>query len=215
MIQPTDTVLFQGDSITDAGRDRGSDAPNDPAALGRGYAHYAAAMLLARRDGDAVRVFNRGVSGNRVTNLRDRWQADCLDLQPDVLSVLIGVNDSWHGVAKGTPENGVPLDEYEAVYRQILDRAKDANPDLRLVLCEPFTAKCGAVMVLDFFPDIDERRGIVKRLAADYGAVFVPFQQVFDDAAQSRPHESLASDGVHPTVAGHMLMAQAWVAATA
>jgi lysophospholipase L1-like esterase len=97
LIQPGNTVLFQGDSITDAHRNRDQgDQPNHQPALGGGYAWMAGSQLLVSRDADELKVFNRGVSGNKVYQLADRWQEDCLDLKPDVLSILIGVNDVWH-----------------------------------------------------------------------------------------------------------------------
>src|SRR5690606_14706489 len=129
---------------------------NSVESLGRGYAFLAAARLLERLPGGSLRVFNRGISGNRVTQLAERWKADCLDLRPTVVSILIGVNDTWHGTAKGTPENGVPLDRYEATYRQLLQETAAALPGVRLVLCEPFVLRCGAVNEA-WFPEFDER----------------------------------------------------------
>lgn len=211
-IQPSEVVLFQGDSITDCGRDRASAAqPNHGPALGYGYAFFAGAMLLDRFSRGHMKVYNRGISGNRVTNLQQRWQEDCIDLKPTVLSILIGINDTWHGVAKGTPENGVPLEKYDMVYRQILDDAKNALPGLKLVICEPFVTECGAVTELNFHPDVEGRQAIARQIALDYGAVFVPFQSAFDQAVVESSAADLAGDGVHPTVKGHMLMARTWL----
>ncbi len=208
MFQPDDVVLFQGDSITDAGRARDAKAANDPGALGRGYVYFTAAMLRAKHPGENLRIYNRGISGNKVWQLQERWGPDCLDLKPDVLSILIGVNDTWHG--QNDPALRVPLDKYERVYREILDAARQANPDLRLVLCEPFVLKCGAVTDA-WFPEIDQRREIVKRLADEYDAVFVAFQSLFDELAGQAEPTYWLSDGVHPTLAGHMQMAWKWM----
>lgn len=211
MLEPDAVVLFQGDSITDAGRNRETaNRANGPGALGQGYAMIAAAGLLATQP--QARVYNRGISGNRVTNLQTRWQEDCLDLKPDVLSILIGVNDTWHGVAKGTPENGVPIDKYTEVYLEIIQQAKSANPDLILLVCEPFVTECGAVTELNFHPDIDQRLEAARDVAKQTGATLVPFQKAFKDAvAQAGDPALLAGDGVHPSLAGHGLMAEVWL----
>ncbi|MBC8443132.1 SGNH/GDSL hydrolase family protein [PVC group bacterium] len=208
MLQAHDVILFQGDSITDAGRNRDCSAPNDAAGLGRGYAVMAAAALLAARPSDGLQIHNRGVGGNKVWQLEERWQTDCLDLKPNLLSVLIGVNDTWHG--QNDPALRVPMDQYERVYRKLLDDAKDANPEIRLVLCEPFTLRVGAVTD-SWFPEIDDRRAIVKRIAEDYAALFVPFQSLFDDLAQKAPKDYWLRDGVHPTLAGHQQIARMWL----
>lgn len=209
MIGRDDVVLFQGDSITDCWRSREHAGPNSGESLGRGYVFLAAARLLVAVPGGTLQVFNRGISGNRVTDLAERWKADCLDLRPTVVSILIGVNDTWHGTAKGTPESGVPLDRYELVYRKLLSDTKDALPGVRLVLAEPFVLRCGEVNAA-WFPEIDDRRAIVRRLADEAGATFVAYQSVFDEASKRAPAHYWAADGVHPSLPGHQLMADAW-----
>jgi lysophospholipase L1-like esterase len=209
LIQAKNVVLFQGDSITDAGRARDNQNANDPAGLGRGYAFYAAGLLHEALPSGKLAVHNRGVDGNCITDLQQRWQLDTLDVKPNVLSVLIGVNDTWHGTGSGMPENGVPLDQYEMVYRQILTEAKDHLPGLNLVLCEPFILPCGAVND-QWFPEFTQRREIVKKLAYEFGAVFVPFQSFFNKAQDRAAPDAWAADGVHPTLAGHMLLAKTW-----
>ena len=215
IIQPNSTILFQGDSITDAGRAKGSgDEPlpaNDIAALGTGYAAKAAGILLAQFPGQGLQVHNRGISGNRVTNMRDRWQADCLDLKPDVLSILIGINDTWHGVASGTPDNGVGLEPFDGVLRALIKTTREALPNLKLVICEPFTTEAGAVLEMNFHPDIDDRRAIVRAIAKDHADVFVPFQKMFDDLCTQAAPDFWAGDGVHPSPAGHEKMAEFWM----
>lgn len=209
MTQRASTILFQGDSITDAGRDRGGRLRNDAAAMGRGYAYLAMCRLLADRPGSGLAVYNRGISGDRVPDLSERWGTDCVALQPDVLSILIGVNDLWHkmeGRSSGT------VAQYESGYAELLEQTRRALPRTRLVLCEPFALRCGAVTER-WFPEFDERRAVAARLAQRSGAAFVPFQDVFDRAlrAGSTP-EYWAADGVHPTPQGHQLMADAWLA---
>jgi lysophospholipase L1-like esterase len=209
LIEANDVVLFQGDSITDADRARDHQNADDPAGLGHGYVFHAAGLLHEALPGGKLAVHNRGIGGNRVTDLQRRWQIDTLDVRPNVLSVLIGVNDTWQGTGSGVPENGVPLDRYELVYRQILAEAKDRLPGLKLVLCEPFILPCGVVNNL-WFPEFTKRREIVKKLAHEFGAVFVALQSVFDEALDRAAPEAWAADGVHPTLAGHMLLAKTW-----
>ncbi len=216
MLHPGDTILFQGDSITDADRNRTVTNANQRQGLGNGYAGLAAATLLADHaaasPSDRLRILNRGIGGDKVTNLAARWRADCLDLEPDLLSILIGVNDTWHGIGKNDPSNGVPVPEYERVYQALLTQAKDRLPDLRLVLCEPFILRCGAVTDA-WLPEMDARRDVTRRLAEAYDATFVGFQSIFDRALDLAPAEYWAADGVHPSPAGHMLMARAWLEA--
>jgi len=207
-LKPKSVILFQGDSITDAGRDRNRQAnPNDPLALGRGYAFLATAQLLAAHPNLQLKIYNRGISGNKVFQLAERWQQDCLDLKPDLLSILIGVNDIWHrltGNYTGTAAT------YEKDYDALLARTRRHLPDVQLVICEPFVLRCGAVNDR-WFPDFHEFRRIAKQMARKYNAVFVPFQQMFDHAVTQAPPEYWARDGVHPTIAGAALMARHWL----
>ncbi len=213
-IQPGDTVLFQGDSITDAGRDRAVTQPNDPNGLGTGYVRDLAAMLLAEHGPDQLCVLNRGVGGDRVPALAQRWKKDCLALEPTVLSVMIGVNDVWHGLTD--PTRGVSADTFALGLQQLLREAREALPALRLiVLAEPFVLPCGAGVQLPFEPELSNRRRLVRELANDLRrdgpVVFVAYQDAFNTAtARGIAPEALAEDGVHPTMAGHMLMARAW-----
>lgn len=211
MIPKNSIILFQGDSITDCGRNReAAGTPNDLCGLGQGYAMMAAAELLSTRPADGLRVFNRGISGNRVVDLDARIKNDIIHLKPDVLSILIGVNDTWHGK---TSDNGVAVPKYERVYRALLDEVREARPSVKFVLCEPFVLRCGVVRD-DWVEEIDERRAVVAKLAKEFGAVLVPFQSMFDAAVKSGPPEYWASDGVHPTAAGHLLMAKCWLEKT-
>jgi lysophospholipase L1-like esterase len=208
LIRKNNVVLFQGDSITDMGRSRDTASkPNDQTALGNGYAWLAAAELLVDRPQDNLKIFNRGVSGNKVYQLAERWDEDCLALKPDVLSILIGVNDIWHtltGKYQGTVEI------YERDYRALLTRTFKALPKLKLIVCEPFVLRCGAVTD-KWFPEFDTYRAAAKRVAETFHAPFVPFQAIFDEAVKYAPPEHWAKDGVHPTPAGASLMAYHWL----
>lgn len=199
-------ILFQGDSITDVGRNRTSAGENNSAALGGGYPLLAAsAMLRAHPDG-ALRVFNRGVSGDKVPELQARWDTDTLALKPDILSILIGVNDLWHKLM-GNSNGTVP--EYESGYADLLRRTKDALPNVRFVILEPFVLVTGAVNE-KWFPEFDERRAAAQRVARAAGATFVPLQSMFTQLAKSAPPSYWIGDGVHPTIAGHAAIAERW-----
>lgn len=199
-------VLFQGDSITDCGRNRASAEPNAAGALGTGYPLLVAAGVLAARPARGIRFYNRGISGNKVPDLRQRWAADTLALRPDVLSILIGVNDFWHTLTAGY--TGTARD-YEDQYSALLAQTRDALPDTRLIVLEPFVLRCGAVDDR-WFPEFDARRSAAARVAGRAGATFVPLQAEFDERARAAPPEYWAADGVHPTPAGHAVIAERW-----
>ncbi len=193
-------ILFQGDSITDGNRGRSAD-PNH--ILGHGYAFIIAAKYGAAFAGMKLDFMNRGSSGNTVRELQKRWEKDTLELQPDVLSILIGVNDQSHDV---------PLDEYERTYEELITQAKTKNPKLRLVLCEPFTLPVGKRKdgYAAWRAGIQARQDVVAKLAAKHDAALVHFQQIFDAACKVAPAEHWIWDGVHPTYSGHQLMADEW-----
>jgi lysophospholipase L1-like esterase len=197
---PGARILFQGDSITDGNRGRSAD-PNH--ILGHGYAFIIAAKYGAAFAPLNLEFMNRGVSGNTVLELQKRWSADTLELKPDVLSVLIGINDQSHGV---------PLEKYEQIYDELLIQAEAANPKLRLVLCEPFTLPVGKRKEdwENWRAGVQARREVVARLAEKHHAALVHFQKVFDEACKSAPAEHWIWDGVHPTYSGHQLMADEW-----
>ncbi|HVT27917.1 MAG TPA: SGNH/GDSL hydrolase family protein [Lacipirellulaceae bacterium] len=207
LIEAGDTILFQGDSITDMHRKRDVTRANSEAALGTGYAWLAAAELLIDMPKAGLKIFNRGVSGDKVYQLADRWQADCLDLRPDVLSILVGVNDFWHtlnGTYKGTVE------KYETDYRALIRRTKKALPKVKLIICEPFTLRTGHVND-KWFPTFEQYRAVAKKVADEAGAVFIPFQTMFDRATKIAPPHRWAADGVHPTSDGAAIMAHWWL----
>jgi lysophospholipase L1-like esterase len=193
-------IFFQGDSITDLGRGRGTD-PNH--ILGHSYVFLIAAKFGAAFPERNLAFINRGVSGNTVLDLEKRWQKDTLDLKPDVLSVLIGVNDN---------RREVPIEEYEKVYGKLLADVKAANPEVKLVLGEPFGLPVGPRKEnWDAWNDgLKKRQEVVARLAKTHGTALVRYQHVFDEAAKRAPAEYWIWDGVHPTYRGHQLMADAW-----
>ena len=200
------TILFQGDSITDANRNREDE--ND---LGVGYAFFIAAILNATYPRLKLRFINRGIGGNRVADLAERWDKDCLDIDFDVLSVLIGVNETWiryDGDAVTTTE------EYYKVYKDILTAAKTKRPNIKIVIMEPF------VLPIDetkekIYDDLDGLIKISRKLAAEFEAVYIPLDGLFAQASAIRMPAFWSDDGVHPSAAGHMLIAQNWIKAVA
>ncbi len=195
-------VLFQGDSITDA--DRARFYPED---LGRGYAQMAAGWFGWRYPERGVRFLNRGVGGDRVVDLLARWDDDCLALRPDVLSILIGINETWRAFDPGDP---TPTAAFERSYRELLTRTRDALPQTRLILMEPFSLPISPEREA-WRADLDPKIQVVRRLAREFGALLTPLDGLFAQAATRREPAFWADDGVHPTPAGHALIARAWL----
>ena len=157
-------------------------------------------------------VYNRGMSGHKVRDLKARWQKDAIDMKPDWLSILIGINDVGRTVTTGKG-----LEEWEADYRFILDASRKANADLKLVLLDPFVLASGGLANQSAFRAkrdiVDKLCLIVSRLAKDYGAIHVKTQEVFDEAAEKVSPEQWIWDGVHPLPQGHELIARNWLQA--
>ena len=202
-------VLFQGDSITDAHRDKkkSSDRANNARALGDGYPFLIAGQLLREYPTKKLKVFNRGISGNKVPDLQKRWKKDCVEMKPDLLSILVGVNDMWHKMA-GRYDGTV--DDYRQGFTALLEQTRSELPKVQLVICEPFALRCGAVKD-SWFPEFDERRQVAADVATAAGAIWVPFQKMFETAIEAGTDPKVwAADGVHPTLAGHALMTETW-----
>lgn len=202
-IQPHDTVLLQGDSITNAFRK--PEELNNAYQLGAGYALLVAAQVQLHRPGDQVTFLNRGVAGDTLERMVARWDSDCLALKPTVVSVLVGVNDTLVGT---------PLAEFVPRYRALLAATRQALPGVRLILGEPFVLPCGLITPAHVV-DMDQRRPMVRQLAQDFGARLVPYHTAFVAAQQLAPPVYWSYDGVHPTAAGFALMARTWLAAVA
>lgn len=201
-------VLFQGDSITDAGRNKTNKDVNNAGALGNGYAFMAAADLMQQHASKDLQLYNRGISGNKVHQLAARWQEDCLALKPDVLSIMIGVNDFWHTLTGGYTGT---IDTYTTDYRKLLTETRAALPNVQLLIGEPFAVKGIKAVDDKWYPVFDAYRAAARNIATEFAAVFIPYQKVFDDAQKKAPGVYWTYDGVHPTIAGSRLMADAWL----
>ncbi|MFN3167152.1 MAG: SGNH/GDSL hydrolase family protein [Phycisphaeraceae bacterium] len=209
------TVLLQGDSITDAGRNKGIADPNNKDALGKGYASLIAYHLLSRYPDKQLKLYNRGISGHKVPDLDARWDRDCIDLKPDVLSIMIGVNDYWHTVAFGSKYKGT-VESYKTGFNALLKRTRDALPDVQLVICEPFVVRdVERTTRADWFPEFAERQAVAQEAAKRAGAVWVPFQSMFDAAvAAGTENKHWSGDAIHVNANGAALMAMRWLGET-
>jgi lysophospholipase L1-like esterase len=197
-------ILFQGDSITDAFRK--PEEINPAFQLGNGYAFLVAARLGARHPERRFEFINRGISGHGVQDLEKRWQVDSLDHQPDLLSLLIGVNtiirrqNGWND----------PDAEALACYRRLLEQMRAQNPRIRFLLMEPFLLEAGDVTLAwkTAFKPIQEGMAVIAR---EFDAPFIPLQSLFDKALTLAPAAYWAYDGIHATHAGFQLIADSWL----
>lgn len=203
-------ILFFGDSITDMGRSRDVDNGNVHS-YGDGFVFVVASELLSENP-IKYQIVNRGNSGNRIVDLYARIKRDVWNEKPDVLNILIGVNDVWHDL--GDNPNGVEITRWERLYRMMIDDTRRELPNTEIMICEPFFLHG---TVTDFnnqyekFLKIKEYAKAAKKIASDYGLTFVPLQKCFDDAAEKYGAEYYLYDGVHPAIAGAKLIANEWL----
>jgi lysophospholipase L1-like esterase len=190
-LDPRRTIVFAGDSVTDCGR------RDDPELLGDGYVRNLFDALGPQRP----RIVNVGISGNRAVDLEARWQTDVLAHQADLVSLLIGINDTWRRYDGDDPTS---TEDFEASYRALLEPLQ-----AKLVLIEPFLLAVKDEQ-LTWREDLDPKIEVVRRLAAEYDAILVPADVEFTRQAALVGATTLADDGVHPTAAGHRLLADLW-----
>lgn len=200
-LRKDDIVLFQGDSITDAGRDR-----SNPTDLGKGYPLLTASLIGMSHPEMNITFLNRGISGHRVKDLQARWQEDCLDLKPTWVSVYIGINDCWRRYDSQDPTS---LEQFKTGYRDLLKQTKETL-DANLILIEPFVLPYPEDRKA-WREDLDPKITAVRELAAEFNALLVPLDGLFAAAAARREPAYWAPDGVHPSPAGHALIARAWM----
>lgn len=203
-------ILFQGDSITDCRHDRENDRYP-----GSGYSTIVAGRLSVTNPGE-YEILNRGISGNRIVDLFARIKKDCINLNPDIVSILIGINGIWHEISE---QNGVDAEKYEKVYDMIMSELSSSLPNTRFIILEPFVMYGSVTCPTDEHPDRWEiyqretpiRARIAKHIADKYEATFIPLQSVFEEACAKAPSTYWLVDGVHPTVYGHGLIAEEWI----
>ena len=205
-------ILFQGDSITDCGRPM-----NDDKYLGFGYPEFVCGEMQYKYGGE-YSFLNRGISGNRVTDLFARIKSDAINFKPDYLSILIGVNDVWHEIESN---NGVSTENYEKIYSMLIETVLSELSDIKIMIMEPFVLKYTATDSTEeqpqrwnaFYNGVFEKAAAAKRISEKYTLPFITLQAKFDEAAKRIGIESLTIDGVHPSPGGHKLIAEEWLAA--
>ncbi|WP_010272160.1 SGNH/GDSL hydrolase family protein [Paenibacillus senegalensis] len=200
LLSKGEVVLFIGDSITDVKRDRET---ND---LGKGYAMMAAGLIGAYYPELDITFYNRGIGGNRVSDLQNRWQQDCLDLNPTLVSIYIGINDCWRRYSQNEV---VTVEQFEAGYRDLLTQTKE-KLNAKLVMMEPFVLPVPEDRK-QWREDLDPKINVVRELAREFNALLVPLDGLFAQASTRRESSYWADDGVHPSPAGHALIARAWL----
>lgn len=200
-IKNNEIILFQGDSVTDAGRIKGNSEQ-----MGMGYPKIVSAIFSSLHPELDVKFINRGVSGNRVRDLRERWNEDCLDLKPTWVSILVGINDCWRRYDSNDPTE---VEKFKEDYRYILQKTKD-NLNANLILCEPFLLPVPEDR-RKWREDLDPKINAIRELAREFKAIYVPLDGLFTKVSISKEPSFWTPDGVHPSAAGHSLIAKAWL----
>jgi lysophospholipase L1-like esterase len=206
-------VLFQGDSITDCGRDRGDASPQNASAqnaspLGNGYPGKIAALYGILFPGDGTVFVNRGISGNRTGDLLERYERDFRDQKPDLISILIGINDVWRRYDRDNPTSP---ELFEHRYRTLLEQLKGDLPDTRIIIIEPFLLH-PLPDRREWHEDLDPKIQITRKLAREFADYYLPMDGILARyVAEGIPEEHIAADGVHPTAAGHGILAYEWL----
>ena len=208
-------IVFFGDSITDMIRDRNCSDRFQPYGYGEGFPMFVAGSLYGE-DPLGYEIINKGNGGDRIVDLYARVKKDVWNLKPDVLSILIGINDVWHKLIN---DNGVELSRFEKVYRTLIEDTLNVLPNVKIILCEPFFLKGEATEDNSAYPDakktfreVYDYAKTVERLAEEYGLIFIPLQKVFDKQAEKFSSRAYLYDGVHPSPAGAKLIADEWIA---
>ncbi|MBQ8606071.1 MAG: SGNH/GDSL hydrolase family protein [Clostridia bacterium] len=206
-------ILFQGDSITDAGRNR---EDGHISSLGFGYPQLVSGYLGFENPAEYTFI-NKGISGNRVSDLYSRSYKEIVDLRPDYMSILIGINDVWHNL--GRVKSGKVAKRCEKVYDMLIADVLDELPDVKIMILEPFVLEGPATTSTEQDPDrwenfrngAEQVAAISKKLADKYNLTFVPLQKKLDELATKMPVTDILIDGVHPTAVGHELIKRGWL----
>ena len=204
-LKQNSTIVFIGDSITDAGR---LDSAYRP--FGYGYVHFIAYRLLAKYPEDNLSIINTGISGDTIRDLDYRWERDCLNHKPDILSILIGINDLCRRYENRMNE-AVLIEEYELTYERLLSQVEDKY-NCQLILMEPFLF-CED-KTNPAYETLQQYIHVVQTLADKFSAVLVPLQNSIDKEINKVPQEKWSDDMVHPFIWAHFWITQRWLEAT-
>ena len=204
-------ILFQGDSITDCGRDR-----EDVTSTGVGYAHMIKGELGCECPG-VYEFITKGISGNRIVDIYARIKMDIINLKPDYMSLLVGVNDVWHEL--GGRQNGVSAEKFEKIYDMLIGEVLEALPDTKILILEPFVLEAAATRATEAEPErwnyfkkeVPLRAAAARRIAEKYALPFVELQDKFDEVCKQMPAAYWLYDGVHPTPMGHWIIKNEWM----
>ena len=199
-------ILFQGDSVTDAGRDR-----SDPHDMGNGYPRFASAMIQDSFPDTEFEFIDLGISGNRTEHLVERMEADFIEIQPDIVSILIGVNDVWHHYAFEYAET--TDEQFESNYRTLLDAIK-SRTNARILMIQPFQLETVDPAKQELCEELARKQAIVKKLADEYADAYLPLDEVLHSMTEEEP-AYYAADGVHPTPDGACCIGEAYLGAIA
>lgn len=196
-------VLFFGDSITDAQRNRDNDC-----FLGNGYVTIASGNIGCEYPGQ-YEFINRGISGNRIVDLYERIKIDCINIKPDILTIFIGVNDVLHEAAHN---NGVSNEKFYKIYKMLLEEIKEELPDVKIILVEPFVYKDPETeYALSFIlSEVPKRAEMVRKLAKEFDIPCILIKDVLDKKISEANQKYYIRDGVHPTTMGHGIIAKEW-----
>ncbi|WP_423189947.1 SGNH/GDSL hydrolase family protein [Alkalibacterium sp. f15] len=204
-IMNDDTLLFIGDSITDAGRDR-----LDSTDLGQGFPLLISAYLQTLFPEKRLTILNRGIGGDKLSDVKNRWEEDCLDLNPDIVTLLVGINDTWRNLESNHIASEAELEKFETDYRFLL-KSLLQRTDARVILVEPFVLPYPKDRI-NWRKDLDERIQIVRKMAKEYQAELIPLDGLLNaQGIKNGFSYYTGEDGVHPTVAGHGFIAKSWI----
>lgn len=204
-------IVFQGDSITDCGRNR-----DDITSTGVGYVHMVKGELGCECPGE-YEFINKGISGNRIVDIYARIKIDIINLKPDYMSLLIGVNDVWHEL--GSRHNGVSAEKFEKIYNMMIEEILEVLPDIKIMILEPFVLEAGATTATEAEPErwnyfrteVHLRAAVARHIAEKYGFPFVELQDKLNEACRQMPASYWLYDGVHPTPMGHWIIKNEWM----
>lgn len=209
LLKEGEVILFTGDSITDGFREKKYyRLSNHIRSMGDGYVQLTATRMNYQLPEKSLKVYNTGVNGDTIIKMLDRLQIDCIALKPTVVSILVGVNDfnvAFSATGKGDPER------YEREYRELLTRIREALPGVRFIIGEPYALKGAREKIDQWYPEFESYPKIARRIADEFGAVFIPYQSIYDKAAAGAPARYYSTDGIHPSLAGVHLMSDAWL----